>query len=137
RVRNDLSQQLAAAYERYLNNRALVAYHRDRILPSQVRVYRTMRKRWEVETEKVGFNDLVVAQQTLGGVLATYLQALQGQWDAVVEVATLLQTDDLYELGQDRTHPPSCPLDQLADPSRQLPVPGTPPPPPMPPASPE
>ncbi|MBI1916807.1 MAG: TolC family protein [Planctomycetes bacterium] len=137
RVRNDLSQQLAAAYERYLNNRALVAYYRDRILPSQVRVYRTMRKRYDVEPEKVGFNDLVTAQQTLGGILATYLQALQAQWEAVVEVATLLQTDDLYELGQDLTHPPSCPLDQLLDPSRSLPTPGTALPPPMPPALPE
>src|SRR5206468_9420380 len=81
RVRNDLSQQLAAAYERYVNNRALVAYYRERILPSQVRVYRTMRKRYDVEPAKVGFNDLVTAQQTLRRLLATYLQPLQAQWD--------------------------------------------------------
>jgi cobalt-zinc-cadmium efflux system outer membrane protein len=123
RVRNDLSQQLAAAYERYLNNRALVTYYRERILPSQVRVYRTMRKRWEVEPAQVGFNDLVVAQQTLTSVLATYVQALQAQWDAVVDVATLLQTDDLYELGQDSSHPPSCPLDQQLHPSLPMPAP--------------
>jgi len=123
RVRNDLSQQLAAVYERYLNSRALVAYYRNRILPSQVLVYRTMRKRWDAEPEKVPFLDLVVAQQTLSNVLATYLQSLQGQWDAVVDLATLLQTDDLYELGQDSSHSPSCPLDQLIEPTHPLPAP--------------
>src|SRR5207249_6711543 len=109
----------------------------DRILPSQVLVFRTMRKRYDVEPAAVGFNDLGVSQQTLGGVLATYLQALQAQWDAVVEVATLLQTDDLYELGKDSTHPPSCPLDQLIDPTRPHSVPGAPLPPPMTPAMPQ
>ena len=123
RVRNDLSQQLAAIYERYLNNRAFVTYYRDRIVPSQVLVYRTMYKRWHAEPEKISFNDVVTAQQTLGNVLATYLQSLQAQWDAVVDLATLLQTDDLYELGQDPTHPPSCPLDELVDPTQLLPAP--------------
>src|SRR5262249_40267321 len=99
RVQNDLTRRLAAAYERYENNRVLVRYYREEVLPSQVRVYRAVYERYQIEPEKVGYSDIVVAQRTLANALTSYLTALREQWNAVVDVAGLLQTDDLYALG--------------------------------------
>jgi len=50
--------------------------------------------------DTVSFGDVVTAQQTLAGFIATYITALGAQWTAVVDVANLLQTDDLFGLGQ-------------------------------------
>jgi hypothetical protein len=44
----------------------------------------------------VGFNDVVTAQQTLATIVAFYMQALGDQWQAVVDLAGLLQADDLF-----------------------------------------
>jgi cobalt-zinc-cadmium efflux system outer membrane protein len=145
RVENELTARLAAAYERYENNRVLVRYYREQILPSQVRVYRAIYERYQLEPEKVGYSDIVVAQQTLATALVSYLTALRAQWDAVVDVATLLQTDDLYALGREecgnvpppleglplkQTWPPAAPEEGAATPlPEELPAPkpvGTP-----------
>jgi outer membrane protein, heavy metal efflux system len=105
RVQNDLSRQLAEAYERYLNARTLAEYYRDRVLPTQVRVYRAVRDRYQQEPDKVDFNYIVTTQQTLATAVTTYLTTLSAQWQAVVDIAALLQTNDLYEL--DPVHGPS------------------------------
>jgi cobalt-zinc-cadmium efflux system outer membrane protein len=111
RVRNDLTTRLADAMERYENNRDLVRRYCERkkdhgapgagILASQVQVYNAFWKRYQLDPEKVGFADFFVVQQALAGVYQAYLTALQGQWTAVVDVANLLQTNDLYLYGQD------------------------------------
>jgi hypothetical protein len=46
----------------------------------------------------VQYSDLVVAEQTLAQALVTYVQSLSAQWQAVVDLGALLQTDDLYQL---------------------------------------
>src|SRR5207253_10043493 len=51
----------------------------------------------EPEKGGISFNDLVTAEQTLVTVVQTYLAALGEQWKAVVDVAALLQTDDLFQ----------------------------------------
>jgi cobalt-zinc-cadmium efflux system outer membrane protein len=95
-VQNDLTGRLAEAYARYETNRAAAARYRDLILPSLTRAYRALVRRYQVEPDKVGFNDVVVAQQNLATALQAYLTALDGQWRAVVDLANLGQLDDLF-----------------------------------------
>jgi cobalt-zinc-cadmium efflux system outer membrane protein len=120
RVKNDLSQRLADAYERYETSRVQTAYFRRQVLPDLVRAYQGIYRRYQGdEPGKVGFIDLVNAQQTLGGALATYLTNLAAQWQSVVDVAALLQTDDLYQLGTDDATgcaPGAEPLEKLLTP---------------------
>jgi len=46
----------------------------------------------------VKFGDVVTAEQTLATYIAAYVTALGQQWQAVVDVANLLQTDDLFQV---------------------------------------
>lgn len=93
---NDLLGRLAEAHARYEANRVVAERYRDKILPNLTRAHRAITKRNQVEPEKVGFNDIVVAQQNLGQALQAYLAALDAQWKAVVDVANLGQLDELY-----------------------------------------
>jgi cobalt-zinc-cadmium efflux system outer membrane protein len=111
--RNNLTTRLADAFERYQNNRSLVARYRDTILGNQVRVYRAILQHRELEPDKIQFADIFTSQQALVGVLQGYLAALQAQWTAVVDVANLLQTDDLYLYGREACGEPGPPLPQL------------------------
>ncbi len=96
RVQNDLSARLAQAFENYENARVLVKYYRDELIPTQVRVYRAVYQRYQIDPGKLSYNDVVTAQQTLANYLATYLTSLASLWQAVVDVATLAQTEELY-----------------------------------------
>jgi cobalt-zinc-cadmium efflux system outer membrane protein len=107
RARADLTDRLAEAFERYQSNRALLGFYRDQILPDQVRYYRGVYARFMAEggtapapgvAPPPGFLDLIVAQQNLAGTVGTYLTTLGALWQAVVDVADLLQTDDLFQL---------------------------------------
>lgn len=89
--------RLAEAFERYQSNRALVENYRDHILPNLSRAYRSIYQRSHTEPEKVGFNDIVVAQQNLSQALNAYLTAIGDQWTAVIDIANLLQLDDIYQ----------------------------------------
>jgi cobalt-zinc-cadmium efflux system outer membrane protein len=99
RVRDDLTGRLAEAFERYDNNRILLEFYRDHILPDQVRAYRGAFERHQQEPDKVSFADVVVAQQTLATTISTYITTLGAQWTAVVDVANLIQTNDLFQVG--------------------------------------
>jgi cobalt-zinc-cadmium efflux system outer membrane protein len=94
---NDLSARLAEALGRYHTGQTLAANYRERILPSQSQAYRSIYQRYQNEPKAVGFNEVVVAQQNLSQSLSAYLTALGDQWTAVVDVAALLQIDDLYQ----------------------------------------
>jgi outer membrane protein, heavy metal efflux system len=95
-IRNDLTRTLTDAFERYLSNSALVVEYRDKILPNQVSVYKAIRRRREAEPDSVAYADIITAQQNVASNLSTYLTLLAGQWTAVVDVANLLQTDELF-----------------------------------------
>jgi cobalt-zinc-cadmium efflux system outer membrane protein len=99
RVRNDLTARLTEAYERYLNYRQLVEYYRRNILPDQVRVYRGVVERYQAQadSDRLNFNDVAVAQQTFVASVTAYLNTLGLLWQAVVDVAGLLQTDELFQ----------------------------------------
>jgi hypothetical protein len=114
RVRTDLTTRLADAFERYENNRVLLSYYRDQILPDFVRVYRGVTQSYyvgaplAVEPPRVAgatpftanLGDIVVAQGNLATAVATYLTTLGAMWQAVVDVTDFLQTNDLFQINQ-------------------------------------
>ena len=108
-VENDLAAQLARAFERYDNQRRLVVWYRDRILPDQMQAYRGVYGRHRIDPERVGFGEVVTAQQTLVAATTTYLQTLAEAWDSVVELGKIAQAVDLFALA-DETYPicPTC-----------------------------
>lgn len=95
-VENDLLGRLAEARGRYESNKTLASNYRDLILPNLTNAYRAMIRRYQVEPDKVQFNDIVVAQQNLAQAMQTYLSSIDSQWKAVVDIATLAQLDELY-----------------------------------------
>lgn len=101
-TQNSLVGKLAEAMGRYESNTVIATSYRDQVLPSLTQAYRGVIRRYQVEPEKVGFNDIVVAQQSLSQALQSYLTVLSAQWQAVVDVANIAQMDDLY--------PPASPL---------------------------
>jgi cobalt-zinc-cadmium efflux system outer membrane protein len=124
RVRSDLTTRLADAFERYDTNRLLLVYYRDQILPDLVRAYRGIYQRYQTEVPAGGglpgalappaavtnapqFADVVVAEQTLATAVTTYVTTLGQAWQAVVDVADVLQTDDIYRVG-DQVLPTEC-----------------------------
>jgi hypothetical protein len=46
----------------------------------------------------VAYTDLIAAEQNLVSVIGTYLTAVLAQWQAVSDLGSLLQTDDLFQL---------------------------------------
>jgi hypothetical protein len=98
----------------------------------QVRAYRGLyerRQQFPAENPNivagVSFGDMVTAQQTLAGYLAGYLTALGQQWTAVVDVANVLQQDDLYQSCQPGGEPLGPGMDQLLAPAaKQVTAPG-------------
>jgi cobalt-zinc-cadmium efflux system outer membrane protein len=105
RVRTELARTLAEAFSRYVSNRIVLAMYRDQILPDLVVAYDRIRLRYSQElpvagalgaSAPPGFNDYVVAQQNLTTAVATYITTLGQMWQAVVDVADILQTPDLF-----------------------------------------
>jgi cobalt-zinc-cadmium efflux system outer membrane protein len=131
RVRNDLYSRLSEAFNRYQSSRQNLALYRDQILPDLVRVYDAIYRRYHalggvqppgvtpatppsapattpvpplppaIQPPQPGINDVVVAQQFLTSSIATYITNLQGMWQAVVDVTDLIQTNDMFRMGQD------------------------------------
>ena len=60
------------------------------------------------------FNAVVTTQQTLAGLVTTYVSTLGSFWQAVVDVNDLLQTNDLFQAGADQPDDAAVPdLDLL------------------------
>jgi cobalt-zinc-cadmium efflux system outer membrane protein len=100
-AQNDLTGRLADALGRFEANRVAVENFRERVLPALTQAYQGIIRRYQQEPAdvpggKVAFNDIVVAQQNLAMALQGYLTALTAQWQAVVDLAGLLQVDELY-----------------------------------------
>jgi cobalt-zinc-cadmium efflux system outer membrane protein len=111
RVRADLSARLADAFSRYRFNREIVDIYRKDMLISQIQAFRAVVKRHAGgDVGGVSFNDLIVAEQTLVGLIQNYMGSLHDMWFAVIDVAALLQTPDLFQV--DETWPP-CPIPDL------------------------
>jgi cobalt-zinc-cadmium efflux system outer membrane protein len=98
RVRNGLLRELADAFGRYESARQQLELYQNLILPDLVRAFRGVNERYQVEPDKVNYNDIVTAQQNLAAQLNNYLQVLQQQWQAVADLAGIVQVDDPAEL---------------------------------------
>ncbi len=97
RARVDLTRQLADAFERYQTNRQQLALYRGQIMPDLVRAFRGVFQRYQVEPDKVNYNDIVTAQQNLTTAMSMYLTLLTNQWQAVADIGGVAQLDDLYD----------------------------------------
>ena len=136
KARDDLYARLADAFGRYETNRVQIDYFRKNILPDQVRGYTGLLQRYQVEPARppgvmVGsppptILDVINAQQNLVTIIQSYLTALGATWTSVVDVANLLQTDDLFQIGDKQElapipelHPLQCchPCSPLREPS--------------------
>lgn len=95
---NSLIQQLADAAARFDASRTQAVNYRTSLLPDQVRTYRGIYQRYQEDRDAVNFGDIVVAQQTLATLINSYVDLLNQQWQAVVDVARLLQLEDLGEI---------------------------------------
>src|SRR5438034_4659360 len=73
------------------------SHYRDHILTDQVEAYVGAYTRHQQEPDKVGFGDVVAAQQALASTIASYLTTLGAYWQGVTDVSTLLQTEDLFQ----------------------------------------
>jgi outer membrane protein, heavy metal efflux system len=120
-ARNTLVISLADAYNRYLTSKKQVEITLQQT-KDQVRVYKAIYNRFRGGDVGVGFGDVVTAQQTLAGYLTSYISALGLQWTAVIDVANLLQTDDLLKGTHGRDDPDVPPQDELEAMFRCLPV---------------
>jgi hypothetical protein len=113
RVEDNLTTALGTVYMSYKQNLDALEYYRRFILPDQVLYYRGVVDRRQIDQTGVMFSDLVTAQQTLVTNVSTYLTTLGSLWSSVVSVADLLQTDDLFQLGQPRPVPALPDLESL------------------------
>lgn len=95
-VQNELISRLAEARSRYESSKVQASNYRQLVLPSLTKAYRAMIRRYQVEPDKVQFNDIVVAQQNLAQSMQAYLSSLDAQWKAVVDLSTITQRDDLF-----------------------------------------
>jgi cobalt-zinc-cadmium efflux system outer membrane protein len=105
--RNDLTGRVAEAFSRYAAGRTQVALLRDGALPDQIRAYRAIRDRYikdpsTPDSSAPNFQDVVNAQQNVIQLLAAYLGALDAFATALIDVADLIQTDDLYLMASGR-----------------------------------
>jgi outer membrane protein, heavy metal efflux system len=112
RVEENLTNLLATAYTGYKTNLDALEFYRHHILPDQVRAYRGVLDRRQVD-QAVAFSDLFGAQQTLATSVTSYLSILGTLWSSVVSVADLLQTDDLFQLAEPRDVPGLPDLEHL------------------------
>ncbi len=101
RARNDLFTNLADTFARYETNRQTAEQYHNSILVNQVRAYRGAYRRYQVDPDS-DFNDVVTSQQTLASTISTYIQLLGDQWQAVADLAGLMQCDDIFAMGQAR-----------------------------------
>jgi cobalt-zinc-cadmium efflux system outer membrane protein len=112
RVETVLTGNLTTAFLNYRQSTEALQAYRQRILPDLVRNYRGVLERRRRDPN-AAFADLVAAQQLYAGNVSNYLTTLGQLWTAVVSVADLLQTDDLFQLAQPEALTPVHDLRQL------------------------
>lgn len=99
-ARDTLASTLADAYGRYDTNKITVDYYRKDIIRDQVQSWRGLWQRHQEDPDSVQFTDVVSAQQTLAQTIQTYAQTLGAQWQAVVDLADLMEVDDVCQVGR-------------------------------------
>ena len=113
RVLDDLTTRLADAFERYEFNRRQAENYRQRVLPDLALVYTSSLVRFQTDPQAVAFVDVVTNQQLYVTALATYAATLATQWQAVTDVANVLQIDNLFQGMESPPAVPPCDLEHL------------------------
>ncbi len=116
-TRNELTAQLAEIYGRYSANRALARNYREEILPDQVRTYRGVYQQFRQGAGQLDFAQIIVTQQQLGQTVGSYVDVLAAQWRATIDLAELLQADDLFLLATPPSPHPAYGPDALLVPA--------------------
>jgi cobalt-zinc-cadmium efflux system outer membrane protein len=100
RVQNALTASFSDAFRRMEENRLVLGMYRQQLLPQQVQAFRAavIRHFAAGAAEGVAFNDLIGAEQNVITLIASYLTTLGAYWQATSDVASLLQTDDVYTM---------------------------------------
>jgi cobalt-zinc-cadmium efflux system outer membrane protein len=113
-ARTVLTSSMADAYRRYHENQQALEMYRQAILPKQVSAFRAAVKRhYGGEAGGVAYMDLVNSEQNLITVIGAYIPVLQAQWQAVSDLASLLQTDDIYQLAEGKQFAQPPDLEEL------------------------
>ena len=92
---NKLLGDLSAAVAQYEANRTVAENYRKDVIPNLTLTYKAMVRRYQAEPDKVSFNDLIGVQQNIFTAMQGYQTALNAQWQAVVDLATITQQDEL------------------------------------------
>lgn len=113
RVRASLTATFADAYRRYEENRVLLEMYQKSILPKQVQSFRGAVKINYGAVGIVAFTDLISAEQNLITTIGAYLPILAAQWQAVADVSSWLQTDEVYAMVDQMNTLPAVDFDEL------------------------
>lgn len=105
RVRCALVAQLAEAFRRYRDGVAVLQVYQTYVIPDQARAYLHTFERHLQQPEVLGIADVVVAQQQLSQGIGTYVTTLGDLWTAVADISRILQTNDLYHMGDGQPLP--------------------------------
>lgn len=95
---NQLTTQLADAFERYQTARVQAEYARTQVLPDLARAYRGYYEAHINTPETVEFSNIIIAQQNLSSGVAVYITSLLNQWLAMTDIANLIQARDFGEM---------------------------------------
>jgi cobalt-zinc-cadmium efflux system outer membrane protein len=94
-----LINTLADAYNRYVVSRQQVEITMQQ-MRDLVQVYKSAWVRNQLTPQAVSFSDLWPIQVTLESYVNVFITALAAQFQATVDVADLLQTEDFFQAGQ-------------------------------------
>ncbi len=122
RVRAALTASVSDAYRRLEENRVLLDMYRKEVLFQQAQAFRaTVLRHYGSGPLEVGgpgaggppaYNDLIAAEQNVVMLIGSYLGTLGNYWQAVSDIASLLQVDDAYQMAEHVEH---CPMPDLAE----------------------
>jgi outer membrane protein, heavy metal efflux system len=121
-TQNSLTASFADAFRRMEENRQILALYRKQLLPQQVQAFRsTVLRHWGIGTVEVGlpgfatayFGDLIASEQNLVTLIASYLGYLGSYWQAVSDTASLLQTDDAFQMAAEVEQLPEADLREM------------------------
>jgi outer membrane protein, heavy metal efflux system len=113
RVRADLTARVSDAFRRFEENRVLLEMYVKQMLPQQANAFRAAVLRHDIgDVGGLGYYDLIAAEQNLVTLIPAYLGTLGAYWQAVSDIASLLQTDNVYQMADEVEN---CPLPDLGE----------------------
>lgn len=97
-TKNQLTVELADAFERFQTSRVQAEYYRMQILPDLAQAYLGVYDRHRSGSQGVDFGDIIVAQQNMAAGVAAYIGSLSMQWIALTDIANLMQLRNFDEI---------------------------------------